>query len=109
MDYGFFIVIGALYYAMYADNKYQREQINELRRVMDYQFDGLRHQFSEVKDVLKWVEPQVPGIGGHVAVRHTGLNSVGELIDAINSGRYHSALVPWTTLCPPVDEGHTRK
>jgi hypothetical protein len=105
MNYGIAIAIAALFYAMYAESKYQREQINELRRVMDYQFDGLRHQFSEVKELLSWIEPQVSGILGHTPVRHTGLKSVGELIKAVNSGEYESALVPWSTLRAPVSDG----
>jgi hypothetical protein len=56
MDYGIAIVIAALFYAMYAENKYQREQIKELRRVMDFQFDGLRYQFTEVWSSQSFVD-----------------------------------------------------
>jgi hypothetical protein len=106
MDYGIAIVIAALFFAMYAENKYQREQIRELRRVMDYQFDGLRYQFTEVKDLLSWIEPQLKMHsfnGMYVAARHADLKSIDAIREAVDAGRYHSAMLPMTEYTPRVN------
>jgi len=102
---GFLLVL----WSVENENKRSRERIAELRRVMDLQFDGLRSEFSEVKKLLSWIEPQVPGILGYTSVRHTGLESTGELVKAVNDGRYAEALVPWTVLRAPVGEGYSGK
>ena len=109
INYGVALAFVGLFYLFYKslhiEQKQQREQVAELRRVMDYQLDGLRHEFREVKHLLAWLEPHVPGITGYIAVRHTGITSVNELVTALNEGRYDSALVPWSTLQAPISDG----
>jgi len=102
------VAIGALIFALifYQQARVLQAQIAELRRVMDYQFDGLRYEFKQVNEVLKFVEPQIANsILGYVAVRHTGLGSINEIKTAVESGKYNSALIPLVEIrtAPPKD------
>jgi hypothetical protein len=65
--------LALLYYALHAENKHLSVQIAELRRVTDYQLAGLRADFAEVKNTLKWIEPQLRlnTIPMYVAARDT--------------------------------------
>jgi hypothetical protein len=94
--------IGALILAgvFYQQVKHMQAQIAELRRVTDYQFDGLRFEFKQVNDILKYVEPQMQlrSLNMYAAVRHTDLKSIEDIRAAVESGRYPSALVPFSVL-----------
>ena len=100
MEVAILLALGSLFFALYSEHRVQQAQFKQLREVMDYQLDGLRHQFAEVKDLLKWTEPQMllKDFGTYVAVRHTGLTSVKEVMDAVETGEYPSAIVPFTVL-----------
>jgi hypothetical protein len=105
MNYEFVTAFAVLFIGIYLESRHRQQQMYELRQTLDAQFSTLRHEFAQMEALLKWVEPQVPGLIGHTAVRHTGITSVEELISAVNAGRYKSALVPWTTIRAPVDDG----
>jgi hypothetical protein len=102
MDYGIAIVIAVLFYLLYFQNK-QREQINELRRVMDIQFGGLRSHLSEVMEQLSWTEPQLKlnSLDAmYIAARNANLDSMEEIRQAVDAGKYQSALLPVTEYMP---------
>jgi hypothetical protein len=101
MDYGIVIVIATLLYVLYLQNK-QREQINELRRTVDIQFGGLRSHLAEVMELLKWTEPQLKAnsIDRYIAARHADLKSIQAIREAVDAGRYRSALLPVTEYMP---------
>jgi hypothetical protein len=94
--------IGAviLAWVFYQQAKFLQAQIAELRRVMDYQFDGLRYEIKQVNDILKFVEPQLHmgSINMYVAARNTDLKSMQDVIGAVESGRHQSAIVPFSIL-----------
>jgi hypothetical protein len=73
---------------------------------MDIQFDGLRHQFTEVMELLSWTEPQLKlnsFNGTYVAARHADLKSIEEIRQAVNAGKYQAALLPVTEYTPRVN------
>jgi hypothetical protein len=90
---------------LYFENKYHREQVSELRRVMDLQFEGLRSEFANVKDSLRWIEPRLKQNSfnnSYVAVQHTALAamSIDDIRAAVDAGRYQSAMLPVTEYTP---------
>jgi hypothetical protein len=90
-------IIGLLYWQLHQ----MERQIAELRRTMDLQLAGLRHNFEDVNESLKWIEPQLKlnsFNGVWIAARHASINSIAEIRAAVEAGQYQSALIPLTDL-----------
>ena len=102
MNYQLWIAFTVAMVVFYSETERHRVQVAELRAMMECRLQILFDSLAEARVTLKWIEPQlkVPAFKSYHSASIAGLKSLEEVMAAVNSGRYPSALVPMTEYIP---------